>query len=70
MDIWTVYQSPDDYPGKFVARRFDIRPGESRPTQDYLIAETLESLRLQMPPGLTRVPRHPNDLPTIVEVWL
>jgi hypothetical protein len=30
MDIWTVYENPSDYPGRFVARRFIL----DQPTAD------------------------------------
>lgn len=64
--IWTIYNRPVDFPDKFVARRWE----GSMPTQDILIADDLEELRRQLPPGLYRLARHPADDPVVVETWL
>jgi hypothetical protein len=70
--IWTIYDSPRDYPGLFVARLFLICKGELEPvgTGKVFLAETLEGVRNQLPPGLYRMPRDPSDEPAIVESWL
>jgi hypothetical protein len=70
--IWTIYDSPRDYPGLFVARLFLICIGELEPvgTGKVFLAETLEGVRNQLPPGLYRMPRDPSDEPAIVESWL
>lgn len=39
LNTWTVYNNPNDYPGKFVARRFL----NGQPTAEIKIAETLLS---------------------------
>lgn len=67
LSIWTIYDNPKDYPGKFVARRFEL----DRPTGTVLVANTLIELRRQMMEwGLTRLPRAEEDDPVIVETWL
>jgi hypothetical protein len=68
--IWTVYDHPRDYPAKFVARRTAIHAGAACPTNDMFVADNIHELRLLLPPGLYRLPRHPKDDPVILEVWL
>jgi hypothetical protein len=71
LSMWTVYASPSDFPGKYVARRWDIKAGESHPTTDSLLAERIERLRerfAQM--GLHCIPAQPGEDPCIVETWL
>lgn len=68
--IWTVYNSPADYPGLFVARKFLIVEGNSCPTVTVLTAPSLDGLREQLPHGLTWMPRYEQDHPCIVECWL
>ena len=72
MPIWTVYARPKDYPDLFVARRFDIVHGELQacPSDDVVTASSLQELREMLPMGLTRLPRHADDEPQIVEVWI
>lgn len=68
--IWTVYQSPLDYPGEFVARRWVIGVGVAHATDEVRRADTLENLRRILPPGLYRLPRQRGDEPQIVESWV
>ena len=64
--IWTIYRSPVDMPGRYVARKWVM----DHPTRDVLQHKTLAGLREQLPVGLTRIGRQPSDDPKIVEVWL
>jgi hypothetical protein len=66
LDIWIIYESPSDYPGQFVARRFQM----NEPTADVLTAVTLDDVRALLPPGLVRLERTQHDQPHIVEVWV
>lgn len=75
MPVVVVYRSPKDYPGKWVARRFEIKPdGTAAPhTAPVAVRDNYEKLREAVKanlPGSTRVPRDPKDDPVIVEVWL
>lgn len=65
-ELWAVYQSPKDFPGQAVARRF---VGQV-PTTTTLVADTLDALRAQRPAHLTTAPRAAGDDPVIVETWL
>jgi len=70
--MWTVYRHPADYPGKIVARKFEIqRRGATIATDDVLIEDTLEQVRRKLAQrGLTPLTRSPGDEPQIVETWL
>jgi len=66
LEIWTVYDSPIDLPGRFVARKWVLE----KPTNELRQDQTLEGLRNKLPPGLTRLPRATQDDPKIVETWI
>lgn len=69
--IWTVYADPTDYPGKFVARRFDVTKDGPVPSDNVIIVPTLGMVRHILDEmHLTRMARHPDDDPKIVECWL
>jgi hypothetical protein len=69
LEIWTVFDHPDDYPGEFVARKWLVFGGAYYPTHDVFTGPTLQSVRDQIPPGLWCSPRAPEDEPAIVESW-
>jgi hypothetical protein len=62
--LWTVYGSPD----RFIARPC-MTLGGVTPMPVHLEARTLEQLRAQLPAGLTRTDRLPDDDPIVVETW-
>lgn len=68
--LWTVYDSPADHPGEFVARLFVVFGGESKATRMFVKAPSLDEVRAKLPPGLFRMNRAPTDEPHIVETWL
>jgi hypothetical protein len=70
--VWTIYDHPSDFPEHFVARRWEIGPGEVRPTGSFIQASELEVLRTMLLTelGLTPIPRSPGDDPVIVETWM
>lgn len=65
-EMWTVYDSPTDFPDLFVARRWLL----DRPTEEVLQDKTLDGLRRKLRQGLVRLERSPQDDPKIVETWL
>ena len=65
----TIYFNPDDYPNKYVARVFDIRPGDVQRTRYIMLGDDLEEIRLRIPEGLYRKNRCPEDDAKILEVW-
>lgn len=70
MSIWTIYERPHDYPDQCVARRCEVSAGGVRMTNDMFVADTVDELRMLLPPGLFCLSRDPKDDPVIVEVWL
>jgi hypothetical protein len=72
LNVYTVYERPDDYPRSFVVRRTVIAPGGvSVPDEVPLaIADTLREAREAIPQGCFRLDRDPLDAPAILEVWL
>ncbi|WP_145052520.1 hypothetical protein [Paenibacillus xylanexedens] len=69
MPMYTIYdQSTADYPGKFVGRL--VEGATNSISNCVVVGPTYESVILALPPGLTRMPRNPNDLPWIIETWM
>lgn len=64
--IICIYDSPEDYPGKFVARLWDL----DKATPYIVIAPTLDAIRGAIPAGMMNFPRSPEDAPCIVESWI
>ena len=74
LNIITIYNSPSDYPNRYVARRFEF----DKPTNEVFANENLNvvrkwvrhrllSLGVQTPNNMGR---HTNDDKVIVETWL
>jgi len=72
LSMWSVYWSPKDAPGLFVARRFLVGAGLEvpQPTTDMFTADSLLEVRALLPPGLTLIPRAEADHPVVVESWV
>lgn len=66
--IWTVHVDPEHYSARYVA--IPAAPDHtSRKLPVALMSDTLDGLRAMLPPGLTRLERHPLDDATVVESW-
>lgn len=65
IETWTIYDHPRDYPNGFIARKSI----DNKPTFETKLGSSLESVRKQLPPGLTRFERDPSDDAVIVETW-
>jgi hypothetical protein len=72
MSVWTIFQSPPDYVGKFIARETIIASdGERRVALLPIIDKDLASLRqIMREKGLYRFPRHELDDESVVETWM
>lgn len=71
LSIWTIYDHPKDFPGGYVARRWDVTPVGSKPTCEHIYSDDLEQLRDEMATRmLTCIPRQDLDDPVILESWL
>ena len=71
--MWTVYNNPKDYPGKFVARRFDVEGSGAKPSASIIIMDSLPALRNVLA-GIRNAPQphrssSPEDDAKIVETW-
>lgn len=69
LDTWTVYKHPDDYPTKWVVRRWSIKAGYEVPQEAYSF-DTLEQARQRIPAGLFRIPRCDADPRAVFETWI
>lgn len=71
LQLWTIYDHPRDYPSNYVARLSIVGPAGAEMTEHLLVSTDLAAIRGQLEAwGLHRIPRHPDDEPWIVEVWL
>ena len=69
MPLITVYDSPDDYKGKYVARIFDV----IKPTQFVIVKNSLADIRKDIKkvfPYMVPIARSPEDVPSVVETWM
>ncbi len=68
---YTIYDSPDDYPGKFVVRAYTITPDGPIPEENpVVVTDNLEIARAALPPYLIRIPRSKDDFLSVVEMWV
>lgn len=70
LSIYTVFYSPDDYPGLYVLRAFAVTEQGAVPDPVAHTKTSLEDIRRLVPGGLVRMERSPADHPSIVESWL
>lgn len=69
--VWVVYESPEDFPGKWILRRQFARPdGTVRAEGVCFVADSLAEVRRFIPPGLVNLGRRPGDVAAIREVWI
>lgn len=64
--IICVYDKPDDYPDKYVARLWDI----DIPTRIIMLADDITALRERKPQETETIPRDEKDDEVIVETWV
>jgi len=66
IDVWVIYKHPIDFPDKFVARKWVL----DKPTNEVVIGNNLEEVRLGLPKGLTKFQPDETDDKHIIENWL
>ncbi len=66
LEMFVIYDHPRDFPGHFVVRRWI----DGKPTQDFAIADTIDSARAEVPRGMHRLPHQPGEDDVIVETWI
>ncbi len=64
--IIAIYNNPADYPGKYVARLWDI----NKATKFIVVRDSLEEIRKTIPSYMARLGACSMDDPVIVETWL
>lgn len=66
---WTIYNKPLDYPGGYLARKFDGMD----PTEEYFTSGDLEALRERVRVELgghgVLMKRSKMDHPNVIETW-
>lgn len=62
----TIYNSPRDYPNKYMARLFDL----DAPTKIIMVFDDISEVYEYIPRGMVYFPRFPDDDPCIVGVYL
>lgn len=74
LDLWVVYDSPKDHPGKVVVRLWRIAPTflQAIATTTLLTFDDIEAARARLRERghVYRINRSPDDDPVIVETWL
>lgn len=66
LPIIVVYDSPADFPGKYVGRLWDV----DKWTKYAVVRDSLQSLHETIPPRFYRLERQHGDDPVILETWL
>lgn len=73
MNLYTVYESPTDYPDKYVVRRWEVEAPDNVPTAKnvVMIGSDLNEIRNALQKiGLFVIPRDESDDKKIVETWI
>ena len=69
--MWTFYDSPDDMPGYFVARRFIVKDGQIIVTTEHLADKSLTPvLAWFADKPYTWLPRSPEDHPNVLGSYM
>jgi len=74
LSIFTVYENPLDYPGRFVVRRFEVSADGAQPVPPPVaVVDTLAEARAairRVHPCPVCMTRAEGDEPQIVESWI
>jgi hypothetical protein len=68
--LWVITHGTTAYPSGYVARLKSVGPADAKNHPLIMKADTLETLRAMLPPGLNDGARYPEDDAVIVERWL
>lgn len=71
--IYVIYEKPTDFPNHFVCRGqyTDLETQQISTDNCALVSENADYLRKELVGmGLTKIERHPNDDPVIMETWI
>lgn len=71
LSMWVIYENPKDLNARYALRRWCIGQGTVSPAlEDPKIADTLDQIHAQLPPGRVRLPNNDSDDPCILETWV
>lgn len=71
LTTWVIYDHPADHPEHIVLRPWTVLGADRVLPGPVTLCDSLDRAReLLAPLGLHRLDRHPDDDPTITEVWL
>lgn len=71
LSMIALYNSPKDFPGKIVTRRWEIRKYSREPIpMEAHTFETVEQARASIPAGLRCIAPLPGEDPILIETWL
>lgn len=73
MDLYTIYDSPTDYPNTYIARRWKVEAPENEPVamEVFMVDSDLDKIRIKLREmGLFKIPRDESDDKNIIETWL
>ena len=69
--LWVVYQRPEDWADRIVARRWSVHGARYWPTDEVVVGTAIGPVRQRlMQRGLVNIGRAAGDDPTILEVWV
>ena len=66
LPIWVVYYSPEDFPDKYVTRKFLLNV----PTEEFYVADSIEEIREYIPKEMVQLSPSENDPKIIVEIYV
>lgn len=72
MPLFVVYENPEDFPGKYVVRLWQINRSikKTLPTPYCVVKDTVEEARKAIPHNLYRFGRDSCDDPVVIETWI
>ena len=70
INFFTIYDSPSDFPGRFVVRRHELSRSFHGPRELLGEARNLADARKLVPSGAHNLGRECGDEPQIVETWI
>lgn len=70
--FWVIYRRPTDFPNTPYVMREHLgdSKGNVKPTENFIMANSLEEIRAKVPAGAVRMDRHPKDEAQIVEWYI
>jgi hypothetical protein len=72
LQLYTVYQDPDDYPDEIVVRRWTVQAGRPTPEKELFLREPdLQTVREKLVNlNLVCLGREPEDDHAVLETWV